>query len=132
MCRRRVVPFARRAAGESCQGSREYVSYLARLMAADSPPPEANIKNILSNLTDEELAAARKQSLLRQYGYVEGGPEDEIMAREGPQRGDAAKTTEEKKAAEERRALIEAALKLDAKKKKYKKQQERKLHQSKG
>jgi hypothetical protein len=63
--------------------------------------------------------------LLRQYGYVEGGPEDD--ERHGPPRGETAKTTEEKKAAEERKALIEAALKLDGKKKKYKKQLESKL-----
>ena len=96
----------------------------AELMTADTPPPEANIKNILNNLTEEEMAIARKQALLRQYGYVEGGPEDEDLTREGPPRVDSAKTSAEKKAADERRSLIEAALKLDGKKKKYKKQQE--------
>lgn len=117
----RLVKEAEELAAEEAE--REWFCQ-AVLMTADTPPPEANIKNILNNLTEEELAIARKQALIRQYGYVEGGPEDEDLTREGPPRTDSAKTSAEKKAADERRSLIEAALKLDGKKKKYKKQQE--------
>lgn len=93
--------------------------------AEKSASPKPNVKNILSTLTPEELAAAQRQALIRQYGYIEGGPEDEWRDRaDGPPRGETARSAEEKKAAEERRAMIEAALKLDGKKKKYKKQQE--------
>lgn len=93
-------------------------------MKEESPQP--NIKNVLSTLTPEELAAAQRQALLRQYGYVEGSAEDEDRERGdgAPPRGETARSAEEKKKAEERRGLIEAALKLDGKKKKYKKQQE--------
>lgn len=94
-------------------------------MVEKSPTPPPKLKDVLSTLTPEELAAAQKQALLRQYGYIEGGPEDEAAARgDAPPRGESAKAAAEKKAAEERKALIEAALKLDGKKKKYKKQQE--------
>ncbi|WVR06096.1 hypothetical protein IAU60_003124 [Kwoniella sp. DSM 27419] len=98
--------------------------------AARSPSPtKQKPADILSSLTEEELAAARRQALLRQYAYVDGD-EDEINAALGvtrdanaPPRG-GAKESDEKKAAEERRRLVEAALRLDGKKKKFRKQQE--------
>lgn len=94
-------------------------------MAEEKPAPAVKLKDVLATLTPEEKAAAQRQALLRQYGYVEGGPEDEAAERgDAPPRGESARAAEEKKAAEERKALIEAALKLDGKKKKYKKQQE--------
>lgn len=77
---------------------------------------------VLASLTDEEIAAARKATLLRQYAYVEGGPEEDPLARkEGPPRGGAKEEAEAKKAAEERRRLVEEALRLDGKKKKVRK-----------
>lgn len=95
------------------------------LTIAGSPTPP-DPKTILSTLTPEEIEAARRQAILRQYAYVEGRPEDEAATRDknAPPKADTAKTAAEKKAAEERRSMIEAALKLDGKKKKYKKQQE--------
>jgi len=103
------------------------------LMPEEKPAPAVKLKDVLSTLTPEEKAAAQRQALLRQYGYVEGGPEDEANERgDAPPRGESARAAEEKKAAEERKALIEAALKLDGKKKKYKKQQEGAYHGSSG
>lgn len=82
------------------------------------------VKNILSSLTPEELAAAQKAAILRQYAYV-----DQDDDPSSAQYGDGssrlgALATKEEKAAEDRRKLIEQALKLDSKKKKYRKQQE--------
>lgn len=75
-------------------------------------------------MTDEEIAAARKAALLKQYAYVEGGPDEDPLGRtDGPPRGQSAAEAEAKKAAEERRKLVEEALRLDARKKKYRKQQ---------
>ncbi|OCF34050.1 hypothetical protein I317_03908 [Kwoniella heveanensis CBS 569] len=103
--------------------------------AARSPSPtskpHANPSDILSSLTPEELAAAQRQALLRQYAYVDAD-EAEINAlmvgssRDGnaPPKGLSGKDSEEKKAAEERRKMVEAALRLDGKKKKFRKQQE--------
>ncbi|KAK1925704.1 hypothetical protein DB88DRAFT_484831 [Papiliotrema laurentii] len=107
------------------QEEEERIAQQAAAAREKSASPKPNVKNILSTLTPEELAAAQRQALIRQYGYIEGGPEDEWRDRaDGPPRGETARSAEEKKAAEERRAMIEAALKLDGKKKKYKKQQE--------
>ena len=93
--------------------------------APKSPSPQPNIKDVLNTLTPEELAAVQRQALLRQYAYVEGGPEEDAdRDPHAPPKGDSARSAEEKKAAEERKALIAAAVKLDGKKKKYKKQQE--------
>ncbi|WVQ97457.1 hypothetical protein IAU59_004570 [Kwoniella sp. CBS 9459] len=104
--------------------------------AARSPSPSSstrpNASDILSSLTPEELAAAQRQALLRQYAYVDAD-EEEINAlmggkttRDGnaPPKGLSAKESEEKKAAEERRRMVEDALRLDGKKKKIRKQQE--------
>ncbi|WVF70454.1 hypothetical protein IAT40_005244 [Kwoniella sp. CBS 6097] len=100
--------------------------------AARSPSPAAkpNAADVLSSLTPEELAAAQRQALLRQYAYVDAD-EEEInaamgAARDGnaPPKGLSGKDSEEKKAAEERRKQVEAALRLDGKKKKFRKQQE--------
>ena len=82
------------------------------------------VKNILSSLTPEELAAAQKAAILRQYAYVDQDDEpSSAQYGDGSSRLGALATKEEK-AAEERRKLIEQALKLDSKKKKYRKQQE--------
>lgn len=88
----------------------------------------------MSSLTPEELKAAQKQALLRQYAYVDAS-EDEVKAaisaangdrdpNAPPSKGGKSSENEEKKAAEERRRLVEEALRLDGKKKKYRKQQE--------
>ncbi|KAK8866157.1 hypothetical protein IAR55_001308 [Kwoniella newhampshirensis] len=95
-----------------------------------SPPPKTDI---LSTLTPEELASARKQALLRQYAYVDADPSDVAQLlgastgrdSHAPPKGAARGTeSEEKKAAEERRRLVAEALRLDSRKKKYRKQQE--------
>lgn len=82
------------------------------------------VKNVLSTLTPEELAAAQKAAILRQFAYV-----DQEEEPSSAQYGDGssrlgALASKEEKAADERRKLIEQALKLDSKKKKYRKQQE--------
>ncbi|WWD17637.1 hypothetical protein CI109_102078 [Kwoniella shandongensis] len=97
-----------------------------------SPPPQASRTDILSTLTPEELAQARKQALLRQYAYVDADPSEVSQllgagTRDGnaPPKGAAkGSESEEKKAAEERKRLVAEALRLDSKKKKYRKQQE--------
>ncbi|ORY29369.1 hypothetical protein BCR39DRAFT_565179 [Naematelia encephala] len=99
---------------------------LAEEDASSSEEDERTSKpaDILASLTPEELAAAQRQALLRQYAYVEGSAEEEEERRLGagaPPRGDSVKRTEEEKAAEERRRLVEAAIRLDSKKKKHKK-----------
>ena len=73
----------------------------------EAEPPDP--KTILASLTPEELAAAQRQALLREYGYVE---EDDGSAggdRDGnaPPRGQNAKSAQEKVAADERKAMIE-------------------------
>lgn len=75
---------------------------------------------------EAELAAARKQALLRQYAYLEGGPDQDPSERDpnAPSRGVRAAEAEAKKAADERRKMIQDAVKLDGKKKKHKKGQE--------
>ncbi|WWC99941.1 hypothetical protein V866_006850 [Kwoniella sp. B9012] len=94
-------------------------------------PPPTKPTDILSTLTPEELKAAQKKALLRQYAYVDAS-EDEVraaLAANGDRDPNApAKAggggNDEKKAAEERKKMIEDALRLDGKKKKYRKQQE--------
>ncbi|WRT64393.1 uncharacterized protein IL334_001325 [Kwoniella shivajii] len=94
-----------------------------------SPPPKPS--DILSSLTEEELRAAQRKALLRQYAYVDAS-EDEVKAAiagnerdpNAPPKVGKANEGEEKKAAEERRRMVEEALRLDGKKKKYRKQQE--------
>ncbi|BEI86112.1 hypothetical protein CcaverHIS002_0603990 [Cutaneotrichosporon cavernicola] len=97
----------------------------ARAAAEEEKEEEENskpgVEAVLASLTEEELAEARKAALLRQYAYVEGGPEEERS--EGPPRGASKEEAEAKKAAEERRKLVEEALRLDSRKKKYRKQQ---------
>lgn len=87
--------------------------------------------NILDTLTPEELKAAQKAALLRQYAYVDtdseelgisglsigGGRDPNAPAKSGAAKG-------EDKEKEERRKAIEEALRLDGKKKKYRKNKE--------
>ncbi|GMK54132.1 hypothetical protein CspeluHIS016_0107180 [Cutaneotrichosporon spelunceum] len=87
----------------------------AAAAAAESKP---DVEAVLASLTEAELAEARKAALLRQYAYVEGGPEERA---DGP-RSTAKEEAEVKKAAEERRRLVEEALRVDARRKKYRKQ----------
>lgn len=90
--------------------------------------------NILDTLTPEELKAAQKAALLRQYAYVDADPDELAMAGlsvgEGrdpnaPVRAGGNKNDEKEK--EERRKAIEEALRLDGKKKKHKKAKEGEL-----
>lgn len=83
----------------------------------DSPTPPDH-EAIMASLTEEELKAARKAALLRQYAYVEGGPDEMDRDANAPPRGQAQAESEAKKAAEERRKLVEAALMRDSRKKK--------------
>jgi hypothetical protein len=85
--------------------------------------------NILDTLTPEELKAAQKAALLRQYAYVDTdsdelaglsigeGRDPNAPARAGANKG-------EDKEKEDRRRAIEEALRLDGKKKKHKKNKE--------
>ena len=88
-----------------------------------SPSPSPKPGELLASLTPEELDRIKRQSLLRQYGYVEGDPEMDVGAgldrpmREGM-------TGEEKKAEEERRRRVMEAVKMDGRRKKFRKQQE--------
>ncbi|CAD6587764.1 MAG: hypothetical protein TREMPRED_004850 [Tremellales sp. Tagirdzhanova-0007] len=85
-----------------------------------SPPKPTDV---LSTLTPSELAAAQRQALLRQYGYLEGGPDEEVEDdRDRPMKEGL--TGEEKKAEEERRKLVAEAIRLDGRKKKFRKKQE--------
>lgn len=104
--------------------------------AARSPSPEpSKVNDILATLTPEELAAARRQALLRQYAYVDspdGAPASSPFGGEGrpegaPAKGGKAAENEEKRKAEERRRLIEEALRKDSKKKKHRKNDDRTL-----
>lgn len=82
-----------------------------------------DVAAVLASLTDEEIAAARKAALIRQYAYVEGGPEEDPLRKDGPPRASGKEEAEAKRAAEERRRLVEEALRLDGKKKKYRKKE---------
>lgn len=115
-----------RRAQEAAESERISAKICTRPLTIAGSPTPPDPKTILSTLTPEEIETARRQAILRQYAYVEGGPEDEAATRDknAPPKADTAKTAAEKKAAEERRSMIEAALKLDGKKKKYKKQQD--------
>ncbi|RSH79137.1 uncharacterized protein EHS24_001175 [Apiotrichum porosum] len=94
----------------------------AEAAAQPAPPVKVDAAAILASMTDEELKAARKAALLRQYAYVDGGPE--LQMRDGaPPKGMAALEAEEKRKADERRRLVEEALRLDGKKKKHRKQE---------
>lgn len=94
----------------------------AEAAAQPAPPVKVDAADILASMTDEELKAARKAALLRQYAYVDGGPE--LQMRDGaPPKGMAALEAEEKRKADERRRLVEEALRLDGKKKKHRKQE---------
>lgn len=94
----------------------------AAAAAAEKEKAKVDAKAVLASLTDDELKAARKAALLRQYAYVDGGPELEM--RDGaPPKGMAALEAEEKRKAEDRRKQVEEALRLDARKKKYRKQE---------
>lgn len=84
----------------------------------DQSPTPPDHEAIMASLTEEELKAARKAALLRQYAYVEGGPEETDRDANAPPRGQAQAESEAKKAAEERRKLVEAALMRDSRKKK--------------
>lgn len=89
---------------------------------ASPEPEEIDHEAILASATEEELAAARKAALLRQYAYVEGGPADELEDRAGaPPRGVAAAEAEAKRKAEERKRLIMEAMRIDGMKKKNRK-----------
>ncbi|KIR27937.1 hypothetical protein I309_03257 [Cryptococcus deuterogattii LA55] len=101
--------------------------------AARSPSPESSkVDDILATLTPEELAAARRQALLRQYAYVDSpddAPANSPFGGEGrpegaPPKGGKAAENEEKRKAEERRRLIEEALRKDSRKKKHRKNDE--------
>lgn len=103
---------------------------------ARSPSPESfKVDDILATLTPEELAAARRQALLRQYAYVDSpddAPANSPFDGEGrpegaPPKGGKAAENEEKRKAEERRRLIEEALRKDSRKKKHRKNDEGKL-----
>ncbi|WVQ76990.1 hypothetical protein IAR50_006669 [Cryptococcus sp. DSM 104548] len=100
-----------------------------------SPSPEKiDASNILSTLTPEELAAARRQFLLRQYAYVdgeEGSPEfpvpgaPDAEGRGGaPPKGEKARELEAKRQAAERQKMIQEALYRDGRKKKHRKNEE--------
>jgi hypothetical protein len=86
--------------------------------------------NILDTLTPEELKAAQKQALLRQYAYVDADPDELAIAGLSVGERDPnapAKTAREKEGErekEERRKAIEDALRLDGKKKKHRKNKE--------
>jgi hypothetical protein len=88
--------------------------------------------NILDTLTPEELKAAQKAALLRQYAYVDADPDELAMAGlsvDGKERDPnaTARATGSKdgeKEKEERRRAIEEALRLDGKKKKHRKNKE--------
>jgi hypothetical protein len=93
---------------------------------SDSPPPGPG--NILSTLSPEELEAAKKAALIRQYAYLDATPE-EIAAVEGrdPSAPLKGMDSAEKKKAEERRKAIEEAIRLDGRKKKHRKKKEGEL-----
>lgn len=86
--------------------------------AEDGSPTPPDHEAIMASLTEEELKAARKAALLRQYAYVEGGPDEADRGADGPPRGSTQADGEAKRAAEERRRLVEAALVRDSRKKK--------------
>lgn len=87
----------------------------------------------MDTLTPEELRAAQKAALLRQYAYVDADPDELAMAglsvAEGrdPNAPARAGNKGEEKEKEERRKAIEEALRLDGKKKKHKKNKEGKF-----
>lgn len=93
----------------------------AAAAAESSPEPEIDHAAILASATEEELAAARKAALLRQYAYVEGGPEFQDRNDGAPPRGATAAEAEAKRKADERRRLIAEALRVDGMRKKNRK-----------
>ena len=104
---------------------------LAEESSSSSEDEEAGKRgNILDTLTPEELRAAQKQALLRQYAYVDADPDELAIAGlsvEGRDPNAPAKTSKEREGErekEERRRAIEEALRLDGKKKKHRKNKE--------
>jgi len=94
---------------------------MTRTEPSPSPPPKPG--DALATFTPEELETIRRQSLLRQYGCVEGFPEDDLAsALDRPSKEGL--PSEEKKAEDERRRRVMEAVRLDSRKKKHKKQRE--------
>ncbi|WVN89166.1 uncharacterized protein L203_104382 [Cryptococcus depauperatus CBS 7841] len=100
----------------------------AKEEATCEPPAEKDkqtSKDILATLTSEELAAVKRQTLLRQYGYVDADENElnslfVVSRGDAPPRGSKKVEDEKKHQAEERKKLIEEALKRDGKRKQKK------------
>jgi hypothetical protein len=107
---------------EALKAADDAAAAAAAAAEAEESEPEFDAEAVLASATEEELAAARKAALLRQYAYVEGGPADELEDRKGaPPRGASAAEAEAKRKAEDRKKLIAEALRIDGLKKKNRK-----------